>query len=191
MGNISAIQFADRDRKPAHVPTCPTLHSVSTMPSSASRHLLFVLLRIKQHSRFTSGCGVMYLAEVSQLRAKHEADLADLRQALEAARAEAAQEQLDLDNMYRPISEFGKLSDSELHDACYDEALADGFICQGADRSKSLTASVLDRYSAMVTYEKVGPLLPKPSQSGSSAQGGQGDFCAAKRIKIVLGACSS
>lgn len=49
----------------------------------------------------------MYLAEVSQLQAKHEADLADLRQALEAARAEAAQEQLDLDNMYRPISEFG------------------------------------------------------------------------------------
>lgn len=90
----------------------------------------------------------MYLAGLSHTRAKHEVLVADARQALEAATAEAAQHQVDLENIHGPITKLGKLSDSELLNACYAKAEADGIIQQGDDKSDSIQKTfVLERYT--------------------------------------------
>ena len=86
----------------------------------------------------------------------HDVLIADARQALEAATAEAAQRQVDLENMYGPITKLGKLSDSELLNACCAKAEADGITQQDVDKSDGIfKAVVLERYSPMVIQDEL------------------------------------
>lgn len=65
-----------------------------------------------------------------------------MRQAFEAATAKAAQKQVDLDNMYGPITELGKFSNFLML------AMTRLFVLKKLMTSSQ--PSVVDRYSAMV-----------------------------------------
>ena len=150
--------------------------------------------RVQAHQQLQS----QYAAEASQTQSEHQAVTGQKRQAPEEALPVAAQNQADLKAKYSPVSELPHLSKADLLEACYVKALAAGSIQQGAEKTKVLSALVLDQYSAEVRHEELLRFYQNPVNKVALATLARerlgtveekGSLRAAKRFKTLLDVC--